>query len=386
VVIYADNSATTQVRPEVLEAMLPFLQNEWGNASSIHSLGRKSNAAVERAREQVATLLNCQSEEVLFSSCGTQSNNVAIMGRARFVEANSRGKHLITTQIEHPAALGPAQHLESKGWKVTYLPVNREGLIDEDQLLDAIGPETSIISIIWANNEIGSVQPIEAIAKMAREREIFFHTDAVQIPGKLAIDAGGLAISSLALSGHKFYAPKGVGILYLKKGVNLMPIEFGGGQEGGLLPGTQAVANIVAIGKAAELAAVELKSNQEHLRQLQTDLLNALTRSDALKITGPKSLLERLPGHVSFVAPGLEGESIVMRCDLNNVCLSSGSACHNGVIEPSHVLKALGLSNREALGSVRISFGKYNSAEDCSQVQKVLLKAFDSSKLKQSKP
>jgi cysteine desulfurase len=362
--IYLDNSATTPVRQEVIEAMLPYLKEHWGNASSIHAAGRTAKKAIDSAREQVASLLNCQPEEVHFSACGTVSNNLALLGRARFLEANGRGKHLITSQIEHPSVSGPAKYLESQGWRVTYLPVTREGFVEVDQLKAAISPDTSIISIIWANNEIGTVEPVQALSEIAADKEIFFHTDAVQVPGKLPIDLKSVKVSALSLSGHKFYAPKGIGILFLRKGENLMPIEFGGGQERGMLPGTEAVANIVAIGKAAQLAKEELAVNQSKLLALQTGLIERLASVPDLQITGSHDPKRRLPGHVSFVIPEVEGETIVLKCDLQGLCLSSGSACHQGVIEPSLVLKAIGLSHSQAMGSVRVSFGKFNTSED----------------------
>jgi len=374
-VIYADNSATTKVRPEVVEAMLPYLSENWGNASSIHSLGRAARDAVERAREQVAHLINCPAEEVFFTPCGTASNNVAILGRARFLQANRRGRHLITTQIEHPSAFGPAQYLEGQGWSVTYLPVDREGFVSPESLSNAITRNTTIISIIWANNEIGTVQPIAELAEIAAERNIAFHTDAVQVPGKLAIDVTAVPISSLSASGHKFYAPKGIGFLYLRKENNLMPIEFGGGQERGLFPGTESVANIVAIGKAAELARSELEETSSRLYDMQRRLIEHVRSIKNVKITGAQHVEGRLPGHVSFVFPEAEGEALVMRCDLQGVCISSGSACHQGVVEPSHVLRALALSKEEALGSVRVSLGRFNTEAECDKVMKILDKA-----------
>lgn len=346
--------------------MLPYLHEHWGNASSIHAVGRRAKQAVGIARQQVANLLHCQPEEILFSSCGTASNNLACLGRARFLEANDRGRHLITSQIEHPSVMGPAKYLESRGWQVTYLPVNSEGLINLDLFEKSILPTTSMISILWANNEIGTVQPIKEMAEIAQHRQIYFHTDAVQAPGKLTIDLSLVPASTLSLSGHKFYAPKGIGVLFIAKGTNIMPIEFGGGQEGGLLPGTESVANIVGIGKAAELARHELANNQAKLIALQAALLKRLAHLPNIKITGPKNIADRLPGHVSIVVPSIEGEALVMRLDLQGICVSSGSACHVGVIEPSPVLKAIGLSNKEAMGSLRISFGKFNTAEECS--------------------
>jgi cysteine desulfurase len=381
-VIYADNSATTKVRPEVVEAMLPFLTENWGNASSIHSLGRTARDAVDRAREQVAHLVNCRAEEIFFTPCGTASNNVAILGRARFLQANRRGRHLITTQIEHPSAFGPAQFLESQGWSVTYLPVDREGFVSPESLANAITRNTTIISIIWANNEIGTVQPISELAAIAEERGIPFHTDAVQIPGKLPIDVTAVPISSLSASGHKFYAPKGIGFMYLRNQHNVMPIEFGGGQERGLFPGTESVANIVAIGKAAELARLELDDTSSRLHHMQRKLIDHLRSIKNVKITGAQEVDGRLPGHVSCVLPGAEGEALVLRCDLQGVCISSGSACHQGVFEPSHVLRALKLSDEEALGAIRVSFGRFNSEAECDKVMSVLEKALSSGAVK----
>lgn len=372
--IYLDNSATTPVREEVIAAMLPYLSHEWGNPSSIHKMGRHAKQAVDKARGQVAQLINAQPEEVYFSSCGTLSNNVALLGRARFLEANGKGRHLITSSIEHPSVFGPCQYLEAQGWKVSYLPVDKEGFVDPEHLKKAITEETSIISIMWANNEIGTVQPIEAIAQIAAEREIFFHCDAVQVPGKLPLDMASHMVSSLALSGHKFHAPKGIGVLYLRRLQNIMPIIFGGGQEYGLLPGTEGLANIVAIGEAAELAHKELEHNITFLRQAQSMLVDKLSSIEGVKLTGARDLERRLPGHVSLVMPGAEGEAIVMRADLKDIAVSSGSACHKGIIEPSQVLRAIGLTDREALGSLRISCGKLNSMAECEKAADALTK------------
>lgn len=366
--IYLDNSATTPVRREVIDEMLPFLESDFGNPSSIHSHGMKAAAAVKLARERVAGLLGCMPSEVYFSPCGTYANNVAILGRARFVEANDGGRHLITTSIEHPSVIGPSQHLESRGWRVTYLPVDKDGIIDLEQLKNAIANDTSIISVMWANNEIGSLQPIEQIAKVAQERGIYFHTDAVQVPGKLPVDVSKHSfISALSLSGHKFYAPKGIGILYLKQGENVMPTAFGGGQEMGILPGTESVPNIVAIGKAAELAASEVFETSKVLVNLQRILLEKLMPIEGLRITGPREIEKRLPGHVSVAISGAEGESLVMKCDLKGISVSSGSACHKGIIEPSSVLRALRLADSEARGSLRISAGRFNTIEECEK-------------------
>jgi cysteine desulfurase len=372
--IYLDNSATTQVREEVVEAMLPYLKKHWGNPSSIHQAGREALEAIRLARQQVSGLLNCLPSEVYFSACGTMSNNAAILGRARFAEANQLGRHLITSQIEHPSVLGPAQYLESQGWQVTYLAVDRRGLVKPQDLTRALRPDTSIVSIMWANNEIGTVQKIEEMVALLSGKDVFFHTDAVQVPGKMPLDMSAVEVSALSLSGHKFYAPKGVGILFLRGGQNLMPIVFGGGQEMGILPGTEGVANIVAIGKAAELARAEFASNSDHLRRLQKIILEELSSLSEVKISGSPDCAERLPGHCSFYLPGTEGEALVMRADLRGICISSGSACHKGIIEASQVMRAIGLSNHEAMGSIRISAGRFNNEEECRQAAREIAK------------
>jgi cysteine desulfurase len=371
--IYLDNSATTKVRSEVVEAMLPYFAETYGNASSLHTAGQAAKHALDKARQQVAQLLNCLPEEIWFSSGGTNSNNTAILGKARSIKANAGGRHLITTSIEHPSLFGPAQYLESQGWQVTYLPVNREGFVSVDTFLNAIRPDTSMASIHWANNEIGTVQPINTLAEIAQERSIYFHTDAVQMPGKLPLDLQQVPVSTLSLSGHKFYAPKGIGVLFIRSGVRLMPIQFGG-QEKGLLPGTEAIPNIVAIGKAAELAHQEIEETTGYLRSMQSLLLDKLALLETIKLTGPKDLARRLPGHISLVATGSKGEALVLRADLQGLCLSSGSACQGCVIEPSRVLTALGLSDVEAGNSLRISIGKYNTLNECEKAGEILSK------------
>jgi cysteine desulfurase len=341
-------------------------------------MGRQSQLAMAFARQQVAKLINCSPEEIYFAPCGTYANNVAILGRARFAEANNHGKHLITTQIEHSAILGPAKHLESLGWTVTYLPVDKYGVTSSESLKKAITKETSIISVMWANNEIGSVQPIQEMAEIAAASGIYFHTDAIQVTGRIPVDMAKTPVSALSLSGHKFYAPKGIGALYLRKGSNVMPLMFGGGQERGLFPGTEGLANIIAMGKAAELALDELQSITSTLREMQERIIQTLTKIEGVKLTGPVDLDKRLPGHVSLVVPGVEGETLVLRSDLKGVCISSGSACHHGITEPSHVLKAIGLSNRDALGSARISAGRYNTMEEVDRALEILMEVITS--------
>lgn len=377
--IYLDNSATTRVRDEVLEAMLPFLAESWGNGSSIHRLGRQARKAMEEARAHVAALLNASSEEVLFTPCGTHSNNASILGAAAALEAaGDKRRHLITTAIEHPSCLGPAKFLEGRGWKVTYLSVDKEGVIQKGAFRAALSDETAIASIMWANNEIGSLQDITSYAELARERGVHFHTDAVQIAGRLPIDVRKSPVDTLALSGHKFYAPKGIGILYVRKGVKLSPLLFGGGQESGLIPGTESVPSIVAIGKAAELAHKELPQSRARLVQLQAQLLRTINDIPGVRFTGPREIDQRLPGHVSFVVKKLEGEALVMQMDLKGVMVSSASACHKGIIEPSHVVMATGVSRDEAAGSIRMSVGRYNTMEECQKAVQVLASVIES--------
>jgi len=374
--IYLDNSATTRVRDEVADAVRPYLVGKYGNPSSIHKHGRDAQAAIATARQQVARLLNCQPEEVYFSPCGTYSNNVALLGRARFAEANDHGRHLITTPIEHSSVNGPVKYLESQGWKVSYLPVDREGFVHPDRLRKAITKETSIISIMWANNEVGTVEPIEELAAIACDAGVYFHTDAVQVAGKLPIDVAQVPVSTLSISGHKFHAPKGIGALFVRKAVNLMPLVFGGGQEHGLFPGTEGLDSIVAIGMASELAGEEMEENLASMRRLQEIIRGRLASCPGVQFTGPEDPDKRVPGHVSVLVPGADGEALVMKSDLQGVCISSGSACRQGIVEPSRIVLALGWPQDQALGSARISAGRYNSEDECRQAADMLAQVF----------
>ncbi|MBI1270431.1 aminotransferase class V-fold PLP-dependent enzyme [bacterium] len=385
--IYFDNSATTQVRKEVAEAMFEFISTNYGNPSSIHAVGRNSYKAMTLARKRVAGLLNCSATEICFAGCGTLANNLAILGRARFVEANDLGRHIITSRIEHSAVTGPARYLEAQGWKLTVLDVDKEGFIKVEQLMNALTEETSIISIMWANNEIGTLQPIKEMAQAVqdyakeKEREIFFHTDAVQAAGKVPIDLKEVPVSALSISGHKFHAPKGVGALFLRRGVNLMPITFGGGQEKGLMPGTESMPNIVALGMAAELAAGEMEDSVSRLREMQNYMIEQLSTVPGVHVTGTRDLGRRLPGHVSVAVENCEGEALVMQLDLKGICCSSASACHKGIVEPSHVLSALNLPCDLVKGSVRISMGKFNTMEECREAVAQIKSVFESQKL-----
>lgn len=385
--IYLDNSATTCVREEVLEAMLPFLAENCGNGSSIHGFGRQARQAIDEARGHVAALLNAAPEEILFTACGTHSNNAAIIGAALALEAGGdKRRHLITTEIEHPSCLGPARYLEGRGWRVTYLPVDKEGVIKKGAFRAALSDETALVSIMWANNEIGSLQDITGYSQICRERGVHFHTDAVQVAGRLPIDVRNAPVDTLALSGHKFYAPKGIGVLYVRKKVQLAPLVFGGGQESGLIPGTESVPSIVAIGKAAQLALQELPQTQAKLVWLQEELLRTIKGISGVQFTGPCEIDRRLPGHVSFVAKKLEGEALVMQMDLKGVMVSSASACHKGIIEPSHVVMATGVSRDEAAGSVRMSVGRYNTIEECQKAVQALASVINSLRMSEQTP
>lgn len=370
--IYLDNSATTKVRPEVIDAMLPHLVESWGNPSSIHESGRQARKAVETARAQVAKLINAKPSEIFFSPGGTASNNTAILGRAKFVEERNLGRHLITTSIEHSSALSPAKHLRTQGWDVTILGVTEDGLIDLNALERAIRPDTSIISIMWANNEIGTIQPIQQIAEIAKERGIYFHCDAIQAAGRIPIDVSKVKVDTLSLSGHKFYGPKGVGVLYVREGVQVRPLVLGGGQERALFPGTESVANIVGIGKAAELIADEILINEAHLRDLQRQIIGRLTRYGSVRLTGPKDLSKRIPGHVSLVVTGARGSEVVDAANLRGVFISSVSACSSGGGSPSHVLKSIGLDDDEALGALRITAGRFNTEFDVRRAADII--------------
>lgn len=373
IAVYLDNSATTPVRMEVRTAMSAIMEELWGNPSSVHRAGRKARTAVEQARKQVGELLNCTADEVYFTPCATHSNNMAILGRARFCEANGLGKHIITSSIEHPSSLSPARYLESRGWKLTVLPVNKEGLINPATLANALTEDTSIVSIMWGNNEVGALQPVSELAAIAKTYGAFFHTDAVQIPGKLPLDLEAIPVDSLSLSAHKFYGPKGIGALFVRQGSNIMPITFGGGQEKGMYPGTESSANIAGLGKAAELCRLELEETTSHLRSIQHHILSRLAGTEGVIITGPTELAQRIPGHVSFIVKGIEGEAIVMQADLRGIFISSASACKRGIVQPSHVLQALGYSDDDATGSVRLTAGRHNKLSEIEQATDILL-------------
>jgi len=359
--VYLDYNATTPVEPEVLDAMLPYFSAEFGNAASIHTPGQRARAAVETAREQVAALIGSRPQEIIFTSGGTESDNHAIFG---IVEAaGGREKHVITTAIEHEAVLNTCQALEKEGVRVTYLPTDREGLIDLDELRHAINAETILITIMHANNELGTVQPLEEIGRIAAKADLYFHTDAVQSAGKIPIDVNAMGLDLLSLSGHKFYAPKGVGALYVRGGTRLRQLLYGGHHQRGFRPGTENVAGIVGLGKAAEIARKSLAEGPQRISalrdKLQQGLLQRVPQSRANAGTAT-----RTPNTTNIVFPGIEGEALLIALDLKGLAVSTGAACSSGAVEPSHVLTAIGLPPEEARASLRFSLGRHTTATD----------------------
>ena len=359
--IYLDNASTTKIDDEVLKSMIPYLKEEYGNASAIYSLGRRSRKKIEESRETIAHILNCNSDEIYFTSGGSESDNTAIKGIAR---ANkSKGNHIITSKIEHPAVLNTCKSLEKEGFEITYVDVLENGIIDLDKLKNSIKENTILISIMYANNEIGTIQPISEIGKLAKEHNIYFHTDAVQAVGSEIIDVKKMNIDSLSLSGHKFYGPKGIGALYVKKGVKFNKYIDGGHQEKNKRAGTENVSAIVGMAKALEIAYDNLEEHNKKIRDLRNYYINQVKEKiPYIKING--DLEKRLPGNSNISFRFIEGESLLLNLDLKGICASSGSACTSGSLDPSHVLLAIGLPHEIAHGSLRVTIGKYNNKEE----------------------
>lgn len=359
--VYLDHAATTKVKPEVLEAMLPYFTDFYGNASSVYDLARKSKAAIESAREKIASLIGAEPKEIFFTASGTEADNWALKGLS--YAHQDKGKHIITSQIEHHAVLHSCQFLEKNGFEVTYLPVDEFGLVSLSDLKQAIRPDTILISIMFANNEIGTISPISEIAQLAKEKQIIFHTDGVQAVANLEIDVKKLGIDAMSISGHKFYAPKGVGVLYLKNGLTIENLLHGGSQERELRSGTENVASIVGMSKALDLACQNLKSRTQKMTNLRDRAIKEiLSNFQGAKLNGHPS--QRLPGNVNFSFPKVEGDVLLMQLDMKGIAASSGSACSSLSIEPSHVLLALGLSREMAKGSLRLTFGDENTEAD----------------------
>ena len=352
--IYLDHNATTPIRPEVLAAMMPFLTEEYGNASSIHAFGQKARGAVEEAREQVGALVKARAADIMFTSGGTESNNHAILGAV--AAAPGARKHVITSAIEHVAVLDACRALAGKGTELTILPVSRDGLVNPEDVRAAIRPETVLISVMLANNEIGAIQPIEAIGRIAEEKGIAFHADAVQAAGKIPIDVETLGVDLLSISAHKFCGPKGVGALYIRKGTQLAPLLFGGHSERDRRPGTEDVPAIAGMGKAAEFARVGLSEDAARVGALRDRLERGLLdRVLHARVNGARA--PRVPNTTNMTFPFIEGEAMVIALDLKGVACSTGAACSSGAVEPSHVLLALGLSPENARATLRLSLG-----------------------------
>jgi cysteine desulfurase len=370
--IYLDHAATTPVDPLVLEAMLPYLQGQFGNPSSLHYWGREARKAMETARQSVASNLGCKPDELYFTSGATEADNLAIFGVTDALKR--QGRHLITTSIEHAAVANACEKLEAQGWEVTWLPVDEEGFVAPETLATAIRPDTVLVSIIHGNNEIGTIQDIQALGEVLKVKKVLFHVDAVQTIGKLPFNLTKLPIDYLSLSGHKIYGPKGIGALYVREGAPLpTPLIVGGGQENNVRSGTENLAGIVGLAKALELATSQMEQETIRLRQLQTRLIETIQTiaPDAI-LNGPENVSKRVPGNVHFSFPPGEGEALVLHFDLKGIAVSSGSACHSEAIEPSRIVKALGKNEAIAKATIRFSLGKSNSETDVQRVAEVL--------------
>lgn len=363
--VYADNAATTPVTPAVLEAMTPWLMENYGNPSSIYSIGRAARTAVEKARHQVAAALNAEPGEIYFTSCGTEADNWALKGSMRRWAAKGK-KHLITAAFEHHAILHSAKALEKEGFEITYLPVTPEGLVDPAELEKAIREDTALVSIMLANNEIGTVQPIAELAAIAHAHGAWFHTDAVQAVGHIPVDVKALGVDMLSLSGHKFHAPKGVGALYVKKGILPNIFMDGGAQEKGRRAGTENLASIVGLGEAITVATASLEENMSRITAMRDRLIDSLLQLPRTRLNGSRE--HRLPGNLNISFEGIEGESLLLRLDMAGICASSGSACTSGSLDPSHVLMAIGLKHEVAHGSLRLSLSELTTEEDIDYI------------------
>jgi cysteine desulfurase len=371
--IYLDYNATTPVLPEVLDAMLPYYREQFGNPSSVHWAGRQVSGAVETAREQVAQLLNCSPAEVVFVSCGSEGDNFALKGTLDALK--DKGNHIITTAVEHPAVLTTCEALEKRGYQVTYLPVDKDGMLDLQDLDAAIKPETILISVMWGNNETGNLFPIAEIGKIAKKHKVRFHTDAVQAVGKVPVDVQAAGVDLLVLSGHKIGAPKGIGAIYIRRGTRLTPLLQGGHQERNRRAGTHNVAGIVGLGKACEIAAVNLQSNAAHMRRLRDKLeQGVLSCIPNIKLNGHPDSAMRLPNTLNVSFAFIEGESLLLNLDMYGIAASSGSACTSGSLEPSHVMGAMCVEVTLAHSSTRFSLGPETTEEEIDFVLEVLPK------------
>ena len=369
--VYLDNAATTALSPKVLEKMMPYLTDTYGNASSPHSFGQTARIGVEHAREQVARAINADPSEIVFTGCGTESDNTVLFGVAEIYA--KKGDHIITTNVEHHAILHSCAALEKKGINVTYLPVDKDGLVTPEQVRDAITDKTILVSVMFANNEVGTIMPIPEIAAVCHEKGVLFHTDAVQAAGHIPIDVKAMGIDMLSISGHKFHGPKGVGVLYERKGIRLPSYIIGGEQEKGRRAGTENVAGIVGLGEALELAVTNMSETSARMTRMRDRLIEGIEATiPEVKLNGHRT--KRLPNNVNFSIKYIEGESILLMLDIAGIAASSGSACTSGSLDPSHVLLALGLTHEVAHGSVRMTLGDDTTDEDIDYVLETLPK------------
>ncbi len=365
--VYMDHAATTYVDPRVVQAMLPYFTEYFGNASSLHSFGREAKEALENSREIVAKALGASPDEIFFTSGGTESDNLAIKG---VMYANRSKKHMITSIIEHHAVLETCNNLQEMGFEVTYLPVDRHGLVSLSQLENSLTEKTGLVTIMHANNEIGTIEPIKEIGKITREHGVYLHTDAVQSFGKIPTNVNDLNVDLLSISGHKIYGPKGVGVLYVREGVKIEPVQHGGGHERGIRSGTENVPGIVGLAKAVEISQAEMKKESERLASLRDRLIEGVLEIDDSWLNGHP--FQRLPNNCNFSFERVEGESLILRLDAKGVAASTGSACSSGSGAPSHVLTSIGLTPEQANGSLRLTLGKCNTEEDVNYVLEVL--------------
>jgi len=365
--IYLDNAASTPVHQKVVDEMIPYFKEQYGNPSSIHKFGRTANVAIQNARKRIADLINADSKEILLTSGGTESNNTAIYG----IVFQSKGKHIITSSIEHDAILEPCKRLVRDGYRVTYLPVDRYGLVNIQDVKREISEETCLITIMFANNEVGTIQPIKEIATIAHENNVVFHTDAVQAIGKIPIDVRELGIDLLSISSHKINGPKGVGALYIRKGITIPPLIYGGGQEDGLRSGTENVASIVGFGMACKLAKENMNQNINHFKNLTSKLVSRVIKEiPGSTLNGHEK--NRIPNNVHFTFLGVNGEDLIIKLDENKIAASTGSACSVRTQKASHVLKAMGFSHEQITGSLRLSVGITNTEQEIDETVETL--------------
>ncbi|MDE1765991.1 MAG: cysteine desulfurase [Thaumarchaeota archaeon] len=367
--IYLDNAASTPVHQKVVDEMIPYFGEQYGNPSSIHKLGRAANTAIQNSRKRIAELISADSKEILLTSGGTESNNTAIYG----VASEGKGRHIITSSIEHDAILEPCKRLEKEGYKISYLPVDKHGLVDVNDVQKEISHDTCLITIMFANNEVGTVQPIKEIAYMAHKNNIIFHTDAVQAVGKIPINVNDIGIDLLSISSHKINGPKGVGALYIRKGISVAPLILGGGQENGLRSGTENVASIVGFGMACKLAKENMGQNTVHFKSL-TSKLTARILSEIPQTNLNGHLEKRIPNNAHFTFLGVNGEDLIIKLDENKIAASTGSACSVRIQKASHVLRAMGFSHEQITGSLRLTVGTTNTEEEMNQTVDILKK------------